>query len=57
MLQPHFQKNINKILKITKNLIKTDDKFNKYMIKEDNQMIKEKFPVLIPNFLKKLKKR
>ena len=57
MLQPHFQKNINKILKITKNLIKTDDKFNKYMIKEDNQMIKEQFPVLIPNFLKKIKKK
>jgi len=57
MLQPQFQKNINKILKITKNLIKTDDKFNKYMIKEDNQMIKEQFPVLIPNFLKKIKKK
>ena len=57
MLQPQFQKNINNILKITKNLIKTDDKFNKYMIKEDNQMIKEQFPVLIPNFLKKIKKK
>ena len=55
--QQHYPKNINKILKITKNLIKTDDKFNNYMIKEDNQIIKEQFPVLFPSFIKKLKKK
>ena len=46
------EKGISKILQITKNLIKTQKKFLGYMFKDNNDMIKEQLPILLPNYKK-----
>ena len=46
------EKGISKILHITKNLIRTENKFIGYMLKENNDMIKEQLPILLPKIKK-----
>ena len=46
------EKGINKILDITKNFIRTENKFLGYMLKDNNDMIKEQLPILLPQLRK-----
>lgn len=46
------EKGINKILHITKNFIRTENKFLGYMLKDNNDMIKEQLPILLPQLRK-----
>ena len=46
------EKGISKILHITKNLIRSENKFIGYMLKENNDMIKEQLPILLPKVSK-----
>ena len=46
------EKGISKILHITKNLIRTENKFIGYMLKENNDMIKEQLPILLSKIKK-----
>ena len=50
------KKGISRILQITKKLIKTQKNFLGYMFKDNNDLIKEQLPILLPNIRKYHKK-